>query len=428
VPIHVQVQNTGTGHNFPTGFPEGRNAWVAVRALDLGTGAELQIEDSFWKRRSLGVGYLTDKDMVDPNFPGCDWHVPAGAPDPYAWQFRAVATLGSGCPTLDLPYATPVNLVVNQAGLPIDVNGNVIGRSNPLGLPQFRDIDKDGDVFDDAFLIDNRLRPMPNAGATLELDRYSVVIPENAIGPISVTSAIYYQSMEAVVAKKFGGNLADTDQDHVLEPCVLKGPCDGRVPKREPAVVEGAPPVPVRVKTAVIGLGGPADTTPPRAALYPSPNEQTSYRDAVVKITTSEPITDIDESTFTLSDWKSQPVPAKVAQIADHTWALFPNQVFLTEGKTYTAHVASLCDRSLNCTKDPIEWRFMVAVTPDLARGDTRPPARPLETPRIAVSSMETPEHPIPLSWLAIAAFVVIAGGGGAVMWLSALERRQTRA
>jgi len=92
--IHVKVVNSGTGHNFPTGFPEGRNAWVAVRAFDVATGRELEIADSFWKRRSVGVGYLTNKDMIDPNFPGCNWEVPAGAPDPYAWQFRAVASLG----------------------------------------------------------------------------------------------------------------------------------------------------------------------------------------------------------------------------------------------------------------------------------------------------------------------------------------------
>ena len=51
-PITLTVANTGSGHDFPTGFPEGRIAWVAVHAVDLATGAELPIRDSFWKRTS----------------------------------------------------------------------------------------------------------------------------------------------------------------------------------------------------------------------------------------------------------------------------------------------------------------------------------------------------------------------------------------
>jgi hypothetical protein len=112
------VTNTGSGHNFPTGFPEGRNAWVSVRAWDLATGTELAIQDSFWNRTSTGVGYLTDATVVDPSYPGCNWTIPAGSTDPYAYQFKAVASKGDGCPTLDLPYATPLNLVTNASGLP----------------------------------------------------------------------------------------------------------------------------------------------------------------------------------------------------------------------------------------------------------------------------------------------------------------------
>jgi hypothetical protein len=102
-PVNVTLTNSGSGHDFPTGFPEGRNAWVAVRASDLATGAELQIQDSFWSRTSTGVGYLTSASQVDPNYPGCNWTIPAGSTDPYAPQLRAVASLGDGCPTLDLP-------------------------------------------------------------------------------------------------------------------------------------------------------------------------------------------------------------------------------------------------------------------------------------------------------------------------------------
>ena len=43
-----------------------------------------------------------------------------------------------------------------------------------------------------------------------------------------MTTAVYYQSFEAVVAKKLLDNLTDTDLDGTLEPCVLQGACDGR--------------------------------------------------------------------------------------------------------------------------------------------------------------------------------------------------------
>jgi hypothetical protein len=45
---------------------------------------------------------------------------------------------------------------------------------------------------------------------------------------VAVTTTVYYQSFEAVVAKKLLGNLTDTDLDGTLEPCVLQGACDGR--------------------------------------------------------------------------------------------------------------------------------------------------------------------------------------------------------
>jgi len=281
-----------------------------------------------------------------------------------------------------LPYATPLNLVLNEAGLPMDVNGKAIDRSNPNGLPQFRDVDGDGDIYDDSFLLDNRLRPLPNRGATLDLDRYSVVIPEGTVGPIAVTGAVYYQSMEAVVAKKFMGNLADTDLDHVLEPCVLKGPCDGRTPHEEPAVVEGAPPVPMRVGNAVIGVQGQVDTSAPRVTTYPAPNQRNAYRDVVVKLSASEPLVGVDTQTFTLRDEKGKLVPAQVAQISDLTWALFPNQVFLEPGKTYRASLADpVCDRSGNCADRQTDWQFTIATDPQYAAGDTRPPEPPWTPP-----------------------------------------------
>ena len=99
----------------------------------------------------------------------------------------------------------------------------------------------------------------------MHLDRYAVVIPPGTAGPVAVTAAVYYQSFEAMVAQKLLGNLADTDLDVTLEPCVLKGACDGRQPTVEPAVVEGAPPVPMAVTNWVMPLAGTPDTTPPTA-------------------------------------------------------------------------------------------------------------------------------------------------------------------
>lgn len=106
-PIRPGLANTRSGHNFPNGCLEGRTAWLAPHAFDLATGNELQICDRVWNRTSVGVGNLTTDEMIEPNFPGCDWKIPAGSIDPYSVQFKAVASLGDRCPTLDLPYAPP---------------------------------------------------------------------------------------------------------------------------------------------------------------------------------------------------------------------------------------------------------------------------------------------------------------------------------
>jgi hypothetical protein len=364
--LHLAVTNSGSGHDFPSGFPEGRVAWVAVRAFDLASGRELPIADSFWKRTSLGVGSLTRDDMADPNFPRCrSWKLPAGSPDPYAVQFKAIASLGDGCPTLDLAYATPLNLVVDADGRPIDKNGRVIDRDNPRGLPQFRDLDHDGDLYDDAFLSDTRLRPLPNPGARAVIDRYSVVVPPGVRGPIAVTAAVYYQSFEAVVAKKLLGNLADLDADLRLEPCVLGGACDGRVPAGEPAVVEGAPPVPMEVRDWVIDVqGGAVDTTPPAVRTWPASGTAGVATDAVVKAFFSEPVSGVDTASFQVTDDHGRPVPGFVDAIGDGAWAFFPHKVFLDPGRRYTARLAAgICDRHRNCTRREVVWSFTVGDT-----------------------------------------------------------------
>jgi hypothetical protein len=374
-PISLTVANTGSGHNFPTGFPEGRIGWIAVHAYDLATGKELPIRDAQWNRTSLGVGTLTTEEVADPSFPRCKWKLPPGSVDPYSIQFKAVASLGDGCPTLDLPYAAPLNLVTDARGLPIDAKGKVVEAfGNPTGLVQFRDLDGNGDLFDDSYLVDSRLRPLPHVEATLKVDRYSVVIPPGTRGPIAVSAAVYYQSVEAIVAEKFLGNMTDTNNNMVLEPCVLGG-CDGRRPTTEPAVVEGAPPVPMTVRSFVIAINGAAiDREPPRVGVYPRPGAARAYLDTVPKAFFSRPVTGVDARTFTLTDASGAKVPAWVDPIGDGVWGLFPNQVVLKAGATYTARLApGICDAGApdSCTTEGTEWSFTVAPDHDSGEGDT---------------------------------------------------------
>ena len=146
-------------------------------------------------------------------------------------HFKSVATLGDGCPTLDLTYAHAANLVVNRGGQPIDQQGNV-DRSQTIreGCRSSRIATAtatSSTTRSSATRASTRCRtPAPRAS----LDRYAVVIPADVAGPVAVTAAVYYQSIEAIAALKLLGNLADTDLDFRLEPCVLGGRCDGRIP------------------------------------------------------------------------------------------------------------------------------------------------------------------------------------------------------
>jgi len=399
VPLSITIANTGSGHDFPTGFPEGRTAWLALHAYDLATGKELPIQDNVWNRTSMGVGNLTTTEMVDPNFPGCNWKIPAGSVDPYALQFKAVASLGDGCPTLDLPYAAPLNMVVNKNGLPIDKDGRVIDKNNSTALPQFIDKNNNGDLFDDSFLRDTRFKPRGRPEYEKKIDRYAVVIPPGTQGPVAVSAAVYYQSVEAVVALHFLGNMADTNNNFVLEPCVLGGLCDGRKPSTEPAVVEGAPPVPMVVRNWLISVdGAPADKTTPRLATYPKPGATDAYQDTVVKVFFSKPMQGVNDQNFLLTDSKGTQVPARVGQIGDGAWGLFPNSVILKSGETYTARLrAGICDLSGNCIKQETVWKFSVSKEPTQGTGDTsvpigfalpaaKPPATPGDSPRMALS------------------------------------------
>ena len=277
---------------------------------------------------------------------------------------------------MDLPYAAPLNMVTNKKGLPIDKDGHVVDVSNSTSLPQFKDTNGNGDYFDDSFLRDTRLKPRGRAEYQQHLDRYSVVVPAGVRGPIAVTSAVYYQSIEAIVALKFLGNMADTNNNFVLEPCVLGGLCDGRKPMTEPPVVEGAPPVPMVVRNIVIPVtGAPADKTPLRVATYPATGASHVYQDAVAKVFFSRPVGNLDTRTFTLVDSHGAQVPAWVDQIGDGVWGLFPNQVILKGGETYTARLkAGVCDLTGGCTNQDVVWKFTVSKEPGQGSGDTSIP------------------------------------------------------
>jgi hypothetical protein len=217
------------------------------------------------------------------------------------------------------------------------------------------------------------------------------VIPPGTRGPIAVSTAVYYQSMEAIVGQKFLGNMTDTNNNMVLEPCVLGGRCDGRKPQTEPAVVEGAPPVPMAVHNFTIAIAGaPADATPPRLGVYPRPGAPRAHLDTVPKVFFSRPVTGVTATTFTVTDASGTVLPAWVDQIGDGAWGLFANQIQYKPGATYTAHLAAgICDAAVptSCTPDAVEWRFTIGADADTSDGDTTVP-QGFSGPRVAPAPM----------------------------------------
>jgi hypothetical protein len=242
-------------------------------------------------------------------------------------------------------------------------------------------------------------------------------VPDGATGPVSVTAAVYYQSMEAVAAKKLLGNLADTDGDHVLEPCVLRGPCDGRKPNVEPAVVEGAAPVPAAVRSGVVRVGDNADTTPPEISIYPTEFATGVYTDVVPKVTASEPVRGIDESSLKLLDASGAPLPANVAQIDDYTWALFPDRVFLQSGAYRLRLSGVVCDYSDNCVNHDRSWSFTVSDERTTGAADTRPP-------RVRRAPVAAGESEVSATASAQMYFQAFGGAAGAALVLLVLLGR----
>jgi Bacterial Ig-like domain len=266
--------------------------------------------------------------------------------------------------------------VTNKNGLPIDKDGHVIDASNPLALPLFGDTNGNGDYFDDSFLRDTRLKPRGHPESELQTDRYSIVIPAEIRGPVAVTAAVYYQSIEAAVAEKFLGNLADTNNNLVLEPCVLGGLCDGRTPTTEPPVVEGAPPVPMVVRNFLVLIkGAPADSSPPEVGTYPAPGATKVPPDAVIKVFFPKPVRALGRRDFVLTDSRGRQIAVHPDQIGAGTWGVFPDQVLLQPGETYSARLkAGVCDLFHNCIRHDVAWKFTVAKEAAQATGDTSIP------------------------------------------------------
>jgi hypothetical protein len=171
--------------------------------------------------------------------------------------------------------------------------------------------------------------------------------------------------------------MIDTNENMLLETCVLGGRCDGRKPSVEPAVVEGSPPVPMIVRNTVIPISGaPADKAAPGVATYPAPGADRVFQDVVVKAFFSKPVHGVDNHSFTLTDSHGAALPALVDQIGDGAYGLFPHQLLLKGGETYTARLAAgICDGAGNCTPSEMVWSFQVAPEPEQGTGDTSVPA-----------------------------------------------------
>ena len=140
-PLAISVANTGSGHNFPTGFPEGRIAWVAVHALRSRhrqrAADPRRVLEPHLRRRRQPDHRGDDRSGL----PGLRLEAAGGLGRSVSpIQFKAVATLGDGCPTLELAYAAPLQSGDQRAaGCRSTRTARVIdAATNPRGLPQFR--------------------------------------------------------------------------------------------------------------------------------------------------------------------------------------------------------------------------------------------------------------------------------------------------
>jgi hypothetical protein len=150
--------------------------------------------------------------------------------------------------------------------------------------------------------------------------------------------------------------------------------------------------------------------------------------DVVPKVTASEPIHGVDETTFRLFDATGTAISAKVAQISDSTWALFPDPVFLSTGKTYLARLSGVfCDYADNCINRDSSWSFTVAATAAAGSGDTRPPPpdKPAPPPaRAARGASVDPTRALPWVFACVLACVAWVLGRWREASLATSQRR----
>ena len=150
--------------------------------------------------------------------------------------------------------------------------------------------------------------------------------------------------------------------------------------------------MPMVVRNIIIPVtGAPLDKTPLRVATYPAMGASHVYQDAVAKVFFSRPVGNLDTRTFTLIDSHGAQVPAWVDQIGDGVWGLFPNQVILKGGETYTARLkAGVCDLTGACSNQDVAWKFTVTKEPGQGNGDTSIPVAfklPVAKPATASAS-----------------------------------------
>ena len=170
--------------------------------------------------------------------------------------------------------------------------------------------------------------------------------------------------------------MVDHNVNFVLEPCVLGGLCDGRVPRTEPAVVEGAPPVPMIVRNWVIAVEArPPTARRPASPPTRAPGARDVYPDAVVKVSFSEPVTGVDARSFTLTDAAGAPVPAGSMRSARALWLVPPPRA-AAAGRDVRARLAGgIADAAGNRTRRIGSWTFTIAADAEHATGNTAVPA-----------------------------------------------------
>ena len=219
----------------------------------------------------------------------------------------------------------------------------------------------------------------PTRARPLTIDRYAVEIPAGTAGPIAVTAAVYYQSVEAIVAQQVPRQHGRHQRQ--LRPRALR---PRRALRRaHPAHRAG------RRRGRAAGaddraqLGDRASTAPPPTArrrgrdLPARRARATSTRTSSRRCPSPSRSRGVDARTFTLTDATGAPVPAAVDQIGPGTFGLFPHRVLLEAGRD--VHRAPR-RRHRRRRRQPARrkigaGRFTIAADAEHATGNTAVPA-----------------------------------------------------